>query len=96
MTLNQITKILSIGQLAIDLHNANNLAKALRSEYWDKLHEYEEDHGDLVGRLTFDHPDHAGAIAATKDEYAAYKKAKRSAYNIKRRLDYACGRIANA
>ena len=92
MTLNEITKRLAIGQLALDLHHANNLAKVLRNEYWDKLHEYEEEHGDLVGRLTFDHPDHAGAIAATKDEYAAYKQAKRTAYNIKRRLDNACRR----
>ena len=96
MTLNEITKRLTIGQLALDLHYANNITKALQSEYWDKLHSYEEEHGDLIGRLTFDHPDHAGAIAATKDEYAAYKQAKREAYNIKRRLYYACGRIANA
>ncbi len=92
MTLIEITVRLTVGQLALDLHHANNIVKSLRSEYLGKLHAYEEEHGDLVGRLTFDHPDHAGAIAATKDEYAAYKQAKRAAYNIKRRLDGACRR----
>lgn len=92
MTLNQITKLLTIGQLAMDLHKANNLTSMCKDAYHDKIRNWEDDHGKIFGLLTPYDSTHARLIAATSGEYAAYKLAKRKAYNIKRRLDSACRR----
>jgi hypothetical protein len=82
----QITQLLNIAQLAIDLHTARNATKSAKEAYHLRLAESGEDFDGLDPRK----PEHAAAIKFTKTEFAAYLNAKRVAFNVQRRLDNAC------
>ncbi len=87
----KITALLSIAQLAIELHNAKNTAKSAQHDYHEKLDAFERDVRTLpherVDKLD---PNNADFIDFTMMEYHARRKARCVAYNIKRWLDTAC------
>lgn len=86
------TSLLAIGQLALDLHAANNAVRWTKDLYYEAIRRHEAKKGRVTGRINRDEPQYAAIIAATTSEYAGYQAAKRTVYNIKRRLDNACRR----
>ena len=94
METKKITSLLSIGQLALELHAANNAASWAKVLYHEAIDCHEKKNGHIVGSINPREPRYAGVIAATKVEYEAYQATKRVAYNIKRRLESACRRPA--
>ena len=86
----QITQLLNIAQLAIDLHNEKNAANIVRDIYRRKLKES----GEEFDGLKPGNDDYAEVIEFTKGEYKAHQAAKRRVYNIQRRLDNACRKVA--
>ena len=90
MNTTQITQLLNIAQLAINLHNEKNAANTVRDIYRRKLWESGED----FSGLNPDDDDYAEIIEFTKDEYKAHQAAKRRVYNVQRRLDNACRKAA--
>ena len=86
MNTKQITQLLNIGQLAMDLHKARFVAKSAKDAYHLRLFQSGEDFDGLDPRK----PEHAAAIKFSKTEFAAYLDAKRLAFNLQRRLDNAC------
>jgi hypothetical protein len=81
--------LLSLAQLSISLHQAQNAVAAARSAYIDRIKKYERKYGGIE-RINPQNITHAAAIAYTADEYEALLAARRSAYNIKRRWQNAC------
>lgn len=94
MDTKKITTLLAIGQLALDLHAANNVARSAKVFYREAIDLYEETNGRVTGRINPREPQFAAVIAATKVEYEAYQATKRVAYNVQRRLSNACRRSA--
>lgn len=85
-----ITQLLTIGQLATELHRLKNEARQAKDAYREKLDEHGQDFTGLDPRnATF-----ADLIEFTKDEYKAHQAAKRKVYNAQRRLDAACRKVA--
>jgi len=82
----QITQLLNIAQLALDLHNEKSAANTVRDIYRRKLWES----GEEFDGLKPDDDAYAEVIEFTKDEYKAHQAAKRRVYNVQRRLDNAC------
>jgi len=89
-----VTKLLTIGQLAVELHKAKRAAALAKTAYRDALQEYEEEHGKQPGRLDPRDEIHAGIIIHTKATFGAYRTAKRQVYNAQRRLDAAIRKLA--
>ena len=90
MNTTQITQLLNIAQLAIDLHNEKNAANTVRDIYHCKLSKS----GEEFDGLKPDDDAYAEVIEFTKDEYKAHQAAKRRVYNLQRRLDNACRKAA--
>ena len=90
MSAAQITQLLNIAKLAIDLHNEKNAANRVRDAYHLKLWES----GEEFEGLKPDDDAFAEVIEFSKDEYKAYQAAKRRVYNVQRRLDNACRKAA--
>ena len=86
----QITQLLNIGQLAIDLHNEKNAANHVKDAYHRRLWES----GEEFDGLKPDDDAYAEVIEFSKDEYKAYQAAKRRVYNIQRRMNNACRKAA--
>lgn len=86
----RIIQLLTIGQLAADLHNLKNEARHTKDAYLDKLEESGEDFSGLDPCNT----EYAGVVKFTQDEYKAHLAAKRRVYNLQRRLDNACRKLA--
>ena len=82
----QITQLLNIAQLAIDLHKEKNAANHVRDIYRRKLKES----GEEFDGMTPDDDIYAAVIEYSKNEYKAHQTAKRRVYNVQRRLDNAC------
>lgn len=97
MNTKHITALLGLGQLSLDLHAADEAARAAKGAYHDAWRLYEND-GDEpddwepATRITQGHPYWDGAIAATAGEYSAYQAAKVNARKVNRRWVTACGR----
>ena len=90
MNIKPVTQFLTIGQLAIDLHNEKNAANNVKDAYHRKLKES----GEQFDGLKPDDDTYAEVIEFTKDEFKAYQAAKRRVYNVQRRLDNACRNAA--
>lgn len=91
MNTKNITALLAIAQLALELHNANNATTRFKREYHEKLDEFERDVRILpLGRLDKWDVKNCDFIEFTLVEYNAYRKARLAAYNVKRRLENAC------
>lgn len=87
--LTEVGALLTLAQLSISMHQAQNAASFARFEYVERLKKYERKHG-AIGRLDPLNVDHVAAIAYTADAYKALLAARRNAYNIKRRWQTAC------
>ena len=88
-----MNKLEIICDLALKLHNANNSVQTAKRLYYDKIKEYEDEEGELIGKLDKWHPDHQEARDFTKFSYLFYKDAKRRHKNIKARLDRVCRNV---
>ena len=81
-----INQMMTIAQLAIDLHKIRNAASHTKEIYRAALKDSGEDFDGLDPR----DDSCASIIEFTKDEYKAHLAAKRKVYNAQRRLDNAC------
>ena len=90
MTIEQITSLLAIGRLAVDMHKAEQFVGQQKEVYYQKLREFSLEHDDS-SRIKLDPRNEqcSEIISYSKAEYAAVKAAKRNVYNIKRRMDTA-------
>jgi len=89
-----IAQLLTVAQLAIDLHKARNAVRNAKHAYYEVLEAHQEEHGQITDRLDPNRPDHYAILSASGCEYAIYQAAKRTAYNIQRRLANACRKVA--
>ncbi|MRW85383.1 hypothetical protein GJ698_14955 [Pseudoduganella sp. FT26W] len=81
-----VIALLSAGELAVELWRAETAAADAKHRYVRKIERYEQQHGDLVGRLSPAKPEHAGAIAFSAAAYASHQAARRKVYSLRRRL----------
>ena len=86
----QITQLMTIAQLAIDLHKARNATAPAKDAYYAVLREFQVEQGDPSCRLDPRDEDCAEIIEFSKDAFKSYQAAKRKVYNAQRRLDNAC------
>ena len=86
----RITQLLTIGQMALDLHTVRKAVKSAKDAYHLRLSQSGEDFDGLDPRK----PEHVAAIEFSKTEFAAYLDAKRVAFNLQRRIDNACRKAA--
>lgn len=84
-----IGQFMTLAQLSLSLHLAQDAVTLKRHAYHERLKKYERKHG-TIGRPDPLNVDHAAAIAYTADEYEALLAARRNVYNIKRRWQNAC------
>lgn len=91
----QISALLNIAQIAMDLVQAQNAIVSAKSAYYDRLASFR---GDFTHEERIDPccPGSKEIIAFSKDAFDAYKAAKRKAYNVQRRLRTACMKVAEA
>ena len=91
MNTQKITSLLSIGQLAVDMHCAERWVQLCKDAYHDKIREVDDTPKEDrdKGWLSPYSEECAETIELTKGEYAAVKAAKRKVYNIKRRINTA-------
>lgn len=92
MNITQITQLLNIAQLAIDLHKARNATVPAKDAYYAVLREFGK--GKPTERLDPRNESCAEIIAYSKDAFKTYQAAKRRVYNVQRRLDNACRNAA--
>lgn len=91
MNLDRMIALAQIGELAVQLHQAQNKISAARYRYHEKLRTEGFDKKPDP-RAPEDSESHE-AVEATKHEYAVLKDSQRVAYNIKRRLQTACRKM---
>ena len=84
-----LAALLSLGALALDLWRAELAVKNARAAYLQKIESGIRLHGEIEGRLNPDNPAHAKVIKHSAEKYGRYQAARRTAYNIKRRMDTA-------
>lgn len=85
-TTTHLIALLSAGELAVELWRAEAAAADAKDRYVRRIERYEQQHGDLDGRLNPEKPEHAGAIAFSAAAYAAHQAARRKVYSLRRRL----------
>jgi hypothetical protein len=90
----QIALLIEIAALAMEDSQRELAVKEAHRAYIRALNDFEARHGRVESRIDPLNPDHAEIIAFTKDQYDGYQFAKRSAYNIRRRLQSACRKAA--
>jgi hypothetical protein len=86
----QIALLIEIAVLAVQDFKAQEAVTETHGIYISALNRAEAKLGPLDGRLDPRDPDHAGVIAATKPEYEARQRARKTAYNVRRRLQTVC------
>lgn len=97
----RVITLLAIGQLSLDLRAAELAADSAKHAYHTAWRQFEI--GGVVGesepdvsyvapdeRIRAGHPNWHEAQEVTAVQFAAYKVAKRAAYNVKRRWMSAC------
>jgi hypothetical protein len=90
----QIALLIEVAVLAMQDSRQQLIVKEAYSLYISSLHSFEAKHGRVTGRIDPLNPDHGAIIAATRSQFETYQRAKRSAYNIRRRLQTACRKAA--
>jgi hypothetical protein len=90
----QIALLIEVAVLAMQDFDAQKAVGTAHNEYLFGLTDFESKHGRTEGRIDPLNPDHAPIIAATKIQYEGYQRAKRKAYNARRRLQTACRKTA--
>ena len=89
MSVEKLSQLVTVGELAVAMVQAESEAKARRAAYHDRIREYESEEGRITGRLDPGNPLHAGAIRFTSAAYSEYLEAKKVARNIKKRMESA-------
>lgn len=90
----QIGLLIEVAVLAMQDSRQQLAVKEAHREYINALNDFEAKHGRIDGRVDPRNPDHAEILAATKIQYEASERAKRTAYNLRRRLQTACRKAA--
>ncbi len=85
MNLTQITQLLKVAKLALDLHAEKNAASQVKYIYHQRL----RDSGKKFDGLNPDRPEYAEVLEFSKTQYAAHFAAQRRVRNVQRRLDNA-------
>lgn len=88
-TSKRINALLQIANVAIELVQAQKAIAPAKDAYYERLRSFGNDYPHEE-RLDPRNPGCADIIKHSKDEFAAYKAAKRKAYNAQRRLHTAC------
>src|SRR5450830_1544011 len=86
----QIGLLIEIAALAIQDFQAQAAVVEAHAIYIEALNRAEAKFGALEGRLNPLDPEHADIIMASAAEYKAQQRAKKNAYNVRRRLRTAC------
>jgi len=86
----QIGLLIEIAALAIQDFQAQAAVVEAHAIYIEALNRAEAKFGALEGRLNPLDPEHADIIMASAAEYKAQQRAKKNAYNVRRRLQTAC------
>jgi hypothetical protein len=86
----QIALLIELAVLAMQDSRQQLATKEIYRLYISSLHSFEAKYGRVEGRIDPDNPDHGAIIAATRSQFEAYQRAKRCAYNLRRRLQTAC------
>lgn len=86
----QIALLIEIAALAIHDFQAQAAVTEAHGIYIEALNRAEAKFGPLEGRLDPRDPEHAEVIMASSAEYKAQQRAKKKAYNVRRRLQTAC------
>lgn len=98
MNIAEITALLRIAELALDLHKADEKVRSTRHAYHEAWRMFECGDGSpdwipLDDQIRQGHAKWFDALDATKVQHNAYKLARKEAYNAKRRLSHACGKV---
>jgi hypothetical protein len=88
----QIALLIEIAALAIQDFQAQAAVAEAHGIYIDAINRAEAKFGRVDGRLDPLNPDHSHIILATASEYKARQRARKTAYNVRRRLQTACRR----
>ena len=94
MSVEKLSQLVTVGELAVAMVQAESQAKARRDAYHDKIREFESEEGRIDGRLDPDNPFHADAIRFTSSAYGEYLEAKKAVRNIKKRMESAARKAA--
>jgi len=86
----QIALLIEIAALAMEDFRAQAAVVEAHGIYIAALNRAEAKFGPLDGRLDPRDPEHADIIMASAAEYKAQQRAKKNAYNVRRRLQTAC------
>lgn len=86
----QLALLIEIAALSIQDFKAQAAVTEAHGIYIDAINRAEGKLGALAGRLDPRDPEHAHIIKATTGEYEAQQRAKKTAYNARRRLQTAC------
>jgi hypothetical protein len=91
----RLITLANIGELALALHCAASATTITKRRYHEAIAKHESKY-DEQPYSCIDPRDRncAPVIAASKKQFEAYQAARRTAYNIKRRLDNACRKVA--
>ena len=91
----RLIALANIGELALTLHCAASAMAIAKRRYHEAIAKHESKYDELpYGRIDPHDRNCAPVIAASKKQFEAYQAARRAAYNIKRRLDNACRKVA--
>jgi hypothetical protein len=90
----QIALLIEVAVLAMQDSRQQLAVKETYSLYISSLHSFEAKHGRVEGRIDPLNPSHGAIIAASRSQFETYQRAKRNAYNIRRRLQTACRKAA--
>lgn len=94
MDIQKMVALQTVGQMALELHQAEIAVKSAKYNYHEKINEFECKVRTLAyGRIDKWDESNSDLIDFTAKEYKAYQLARRVAYNIKRRLANACRRV---
>jgi len=102
MNIAKVTALLALADASLSLRRAELDVDQAKYIYHTAWHAFERD-GDYSDywipdeeRIVKGSPHWDEAVAATKVEYDAYQRAKRAAYNAKRRWQTACKKASEA
>jgi hypothetical protein len=90
----QLTVLVDVGFLALELWRAEQAATELHRIYIRKIQEYEERYGDIGGRINPRNHEHVAIVSYTMDPRLALTAARRKVYAARRRLRNACAKAA--
>lgn len=98
MNIEKLASLLTLASLSLELHNAERAVRNAKTEYHNRLYELCEGSWETPCKQNKNADEDSTAYRLyieTQDEYAAFKAAKKKAYNVKRRWVTACRKSAS-